>query len=171
MEKVLPLRQETETRRKLGETRKSIPEKSEKAPDANALPPTPTPEPVQNQEADSFLTGNQPVNAPLQIGQPALPGLVPGAPEPLSPLPKFALAGVEKPGGSILVLGVQVNDQGKVVDAVIVVPSNAPLTDLGLLFAYKQQTFTELHPPYLRGKSPGLIEAISTLRHQRRLSA
>lgn len=152
-EKVLPLRQEGKTQRKLSEEKKPNTQKPQ-------VTPPPEPEPEQPSPAEgSQQTPTQPsapdstvIDLPLNIGQPPLPGQTATAPPAPSDLPQFALAGVERPGGSILVLGIKVNDQGQVVDAVIVVPSYAPLTDIGLLMAYKQQTFTELKPPLLPGE-------------------
>lgn len=61
------------------------------------------------------------------------------------------LSSDELPGGDVLVLGVLVDHEGRVLDAKIVVPSRNPLNDLSFFVASKDSRYTGIDPPILPG--------------------
>jgi hypothetical protein len=77
-------------------------------------------------------------------------GAPPAPPEPgaQEEAPRFA----ERPGGSVLVMEVWVNDRGEVVDARIAVPSAFPLDDFGHLLLERRARWSALVPPLLPGE-------------------
>jgi hypothetical protein len=59
----------------------------------------------------------------------------------------------EKVGGPVLVLGLLLNDQGRVLDTRILVPSFNPLTDMAVSMASIGKTWTNVQPPLNPGES------------------
>lgn len=59
----------------------------------------------------------------------------------------------EKVGGPVLVLGLLLNDQGRVLDTKILVPSFNPLTDIAVSMASIGKTWTNVQPPLNPGES------------------
>ena len=59
----------------------------------------------------------------------------------------------EKVGGPVLVLGLLLNDQGRVLDTKILVPSFNPLTDMAVSMASIGKTWTNVQPPLNPGES------------------
>ena len=66
----------------------------------------------------------------------------------------------DKPGGNILILGLLIDDHGKVLDNRILVPSNAPLLDLSALYASRDQTWKDIFPPMLPGEQRWIQQRI-----------
>lgn len=85
---------------------------------------------------------------------PSTPGSGEGSEMPgATPSPEtFKLLGVEKPGGTVLVLGVLVNDSGYTENTLIVVPSSYHLKDLGFMLGYRQKIWSDITPPMYPGE-------------------
>ncbi len=79
--------------------------------------------------------------------RPPVPGERPPAPQ--EPVRAFN----DAPGGSVLVLGLLVNDRGTVVDVRILVPSSRPMEDLTFAFAVRSQRWTDITPPLVPGET------------------
>ena len=136
------------------------------APEQKESPPTP---PVSTPDT-SLLTLSQPAidapvkNAPInlpRIGQ-DVPEAPPEAPSEASAPDALAANAAsdarpatftEKPGGPVLVLGLLLNDQDRVLDTRILVPSFNPLTDMAVSMASIGKTWTNVQPPLNPGES------------------
>lgn len=136
------------------------------APEQNAPPPTTAAPAADN----SLLTLSQPaIDAPVKnpaahlprIGQdvpPAPPEAPPEAPASAAQAASAASDALpstftEHPGGPVLVLGLLLNDQGRVLDTRILVPSFNPLTDMAVSMASIGKTWTNVQPPLNPGES------------------
>lgn len=107
-----------------------------------------------------------------QIGLPAIGASIalPDAPPGPSDIPPFqsALSEFERPGGTVTVFAVLVNDAGIAVDSLLVVPSKWPLIDMTLVFSQKGKQWTQLDPPMLPGEYRWLELRIDTAAEQSR---
>jgi hypothetical protein len=106
-------------------------------------------------------------------GAPTLPPLVshdaPEAPpEDTAPGP-VAKTYPETPGGDVLVLGLLVNEHGRVEDSDILVPSSHTLTDISIAMASIGQLWTNLQPPLSPGEKRWIELRIPFARDQERL--
>lgn len=93
-------------------------------------------------------TAGLPANAPLV---PVLAEDLPPAPSDVPPF-KSELESVEKPGGTVTVVAVLLNDEGVAIDSLLVVPSQWPIVDLTLVFSQKGKQWSDLEPPLLPGE-------------------
>ncbi len=148
---VLPLK--AETPKPLPRT---APEPAVAVPPAAAEPAPPVPATVSGEPLPT-LSAPQPYAPPPTdvatlpridtLERPAVPGERP--PAPAEPIRAFN----DAPGGSVLVLGLLVNDRGTVVDVRILVPSNRPMEDLTFAFAVRSQRWTDITPPLVPGET------------------
>lgn len=102
-----------------------------------------------------------------QIGA---PGPILDTPPGPSDIPPFqsALAGFERPGGTVTVFAVLVDDAGVVVDSQLVVPSKWPLVDMTLVFSQLGKKWTQIDPPMLTGEYRWLELRIDSALEQSR---
>lgn len=138
----------------------------EPAPPQQESPPAP---PVSAPD-NALLTLSQPaLGTPVKNAAANLPRIgqdVPGAPpeapsEASAPEAVAATAAsdalpstfTEQPGGPVLVLGLLLNDQGRVLDTRILVPSFNPLTDMAVSMASIGKTWANVQPPLNPGES------------------
>jgi hypothetical protein len=125
--------------------KKPIVAKTEKKVDA-PLPPDPAPEPVVQEPT--------PVPPPQEI--PKLFLNQPSIPLPLPPVPPDDLPGPayfnDKPGGSVVVLAIQLNSDNIVVMTDILVESSTPFNDLTFAMTTRGMQWKNVSPPIPPGQ-------------------
>lgn len=148
---VLPLK--AETPKPLPRT---APEPAVATPPAASEPAPPVPSTVSGEPLPTLSAPQPYAPPPTDVAtlpridttdRPAVPGERP--PAPAEPIRAFN----DAPGGSVLVLGLLVNDRGTVVDVRILVPSNRPMEDLTFAFAVRSQRWTDITPPLVPGET------------------
>lgn len=126
-----------------------------------------TPKPKETQPASpQVVLPVAPVNELPTIGQPVLPQparathldlptiqTADAPPVPEEPAASsFTLASTVRPGGTAMVLGVLVNDQGVAIKTAILVPSMYALQDVSASMANIGRTWFDLNPPLQPGE-------------------
>ena len=118
---------------------------------------TPAPEEPETSEVDELedlydflnsLTAQELTHLVNQLNNHQTPGPAPQIPSPPSPPSVFA----DTAGADVLVMVLTLNDQYKVVDVDILVPSRYPMEDLALALSSKGSTFKQVFPPIATGE-------------------
>lgn len=131
--------------------------KKPKPVEAPPTPPVETPVPIAPQASlPALSTQDLPT-----LSQPSLPGLAPK----VEPLPQIGVTDdipeappedktyPEKPGGNVLVLGILLDENGRVLNTRILVPSFNALTDLAVSMATLDQRYGNVEPPLAPGET------------------
>lgn len=138
-----------------------LPLKAEAPPAPKPRVTAETPVAVETPEPPLEMLSTQPLPT---LSQPALAFTasalvqtlppVPGSDVPSAPAePVAASSYPEQPGGPVLVLEVFVNDEGRVFDSRIVVPSANSLGDVSIALAIRGQKWEGLTPPLQPGET------------------
>lgn len=107
---------------------------------------------------------------PPVTGAVALP-LIENAPPPLAPpegQTEVSRTFDDLPGGTILVLGLLLNDEGRVIDSKILLPSSRILEDMTRMYATRGQYWKDLFPALQPGESRWIEQRINHAAEQAR---
>jgi hypothetical protein len=122
----------------------------------------PKPAPV----AEPSVAEDEPViirNTGVPLEAPPIPDMPPppAPPENVSDDIPNPYAATVQPGGSTLVLALQVNSDGEVLRTKVLIQSGDPLKDLTFLMAAQRQVLHDLDPPVPEGQTAWLVRAIN----------
>jgi len=117
-------------------------------------------------EAEPSVTADEPViirNTGVPLEAPPIPEMPapPAPPENLSEDIPNPYAATVQPGGSTLVLALQVNSDGEVIRTKVLIQSSDLLKDLTFVMAAQRQVLHDLDPPVPEGQTAWLVRAIN----------